>query len=151
MTQETQHIPPALYELVQPFVLKNEGKRSHCYVDSRGYETIGIGRNISESGPGLSNSEIDFMLGNDLWDVYNDLFNFPWFSLLTNPQKCAMMDMRFQLGPLGFRKFTSMLQSLEDRDFVKASQEILSSLYAKQVPKRALEVSNALRFGKLDL
>jgi len=39
-----------------------EGIRSHVYLCSSGYETIGVGRNIAESGLGLSDDEIDYLL-----------------------------------------------------------------------------------------
>jgi GH24 family phage-related lysozyme (muramidase) len=33
---------------------RHEGVKSHVYLCSAGYETIGVGRNISKSGMGLS-------------------------------------------------------------------------------------------------
>ena len=49
---------------------RHEGVRSHVYLCSAGYETIGVGRNISESGLGLSSDEIDYLLTNDIKDVF---------------------------------------------------------------------------------
>ncbi len=39
---------------------RHEGVRSHVYLCSAGYETIGVGRNIAESGLGLSDDEIEY-------------------------------------------------------------------------------------------
>ena len=45
---------------------RHEGVRDKVYMCSAGYETIGVGRNISESGLGLSNDEIEYLLKNDI-------------------------------------------------------------------------------------
>ena len=44
----------------------HEGVRSKSYLCSAGFETIGVGRNISESGLGLSDDEINYLLANDI-------------------------------------------------------------------------------------
>ena len=41
---------------------RHEGVRSTVYKCTAGFETIGVGRNISESGLGLSDDEIDYLL-----------------------------------------------------------------------------------------
>ena len=43
-------------------IKRHEGVKSKVYLCSAGYETIGVGRNISESGLGLSDDEIDYLL-----------------------------------------------------------------------------------------
>jgi len=47
-------------------IKRHEGVKSKVYKCTQGYETIGVGRNISESGLGLSDDEIDYLLHNDL-------------------------------------------------------------------------------------
>ena len=56
----------------------HEGVRKHVYLCSAGYETIGVGRNIAESGLGLSDDEIDYLLENDIQRCYRELLVFPW-------------------------------------------------------------------------
>ena len=48
-------------ELIE-MLKKHEGVEKFCYKDHLGYETIGVGRNISKSGLGLSGDEIDYLL-----------------------------------------------------------------------------------------
>jgi GH24 family phage-related lysozyme (muramidase) len=48
---------------------RHEGVRDKVYMCSAGYETIGVGRNISESGLGLSNDEIEYLLRTTLSDA----------------------------------------------------------------------------------
>ena len=52
---------------------RHEGVRSHVYLCSAGYETIAVGRNIAESGLGLSEDEIEFLLNNDIKRVREEL------------------------------------------------------------------------------
>ena len=52
---------------------RHEGVRSKVYMCSAGYETIAVGRNISESGLGLSDDEIDYLLANDIKRVREEL------------------------------------------------------------------------------
>ena len=40
-------------------IKRHEGVKSKVYMCSAGYETIGVGRNVSESGLGLSDDEIE--------------------------------------------------------------------------------------------
>ena len=48
-------------------IKRHEGVKSKVYLCSAGYETIGVGRNISESGLGLSDDEIEYLqLNQDL-------------------------------------------------------------------------------------
>ena len=52
---------------------RHEGVRSHVYLCSAGYETIGVGRNISKSGMGLYGDEVDYLLENDIERVIKEL------------------------------------------------------------------------------
>ena len=52
---------------------RHEGVRDKVYMCSAGYETIGVGRNISESGLGLSDDEIEYLLKNDIERCRNEL------------------------------------------------------------------------------
>ena len=52
---------------------RHEGVRSKVYMCSANYETIAVGRNISESGLGLSDDEIDYLLNNDIKRVKEEL------------------------------------------------------------------------------
>jgi lysozyme len=59
---------------------RHEGVRDKVYMCSAGYETIGVGRNISESGLGLSNDEIEYLLKNDIERCRNELLGeYEWF------------------------------------------------------------------------
>jgi lysozyme len=52
---------------------RHEGVRSKVYLCSAGYETIGVGRNISAKGLGLYDDEVDYLLENDIARVIKEL------------------------------------------------------------------------------
>jgi lysozyme len=85
---------------------RHEGVRSHVYLCSAGYETIGVGRNISKSGMGLSDDEVDYLLENDIARVIKELSSeYPWFNDLDDVRKDAMIDISFNLGATRLRGF----------------------------------------------
>lgn len=128
---------------------KHEGVRSHVYKCSAGYETIGVGRNISESGIGLTDGEIDQMLMNDIFRVIGELSDeYEWFNNLDDVRRDAMIDISFNLGQTVLRKFTNALQAMHDRDYHLAANEFMKSRWALQVGKRAEELTNMIRYGK---
>ena len=68
---------------------RDEGKSATVYTDSRGFQTIGIGRLVDERKPGagLRDVEIAFMLQNDIEDRVNALSSrLPWFNGLNDAQ-----------------------------------------------------------------
>ena len=77
---------------------KHEGVRDKVYLCSAGYETIGVGRNISEDGLGLSDDEIDYLLSNDIKRVREELTEeYYWFAGLDEARQDAMIDISFNL------------------------------------------------------
>ena len=128
---------------------KHEGVRSHVYKCSAGYQTIGVGRNISESGIGLTDGEIDQMLMNDIFRVIGELSDeYEWFNNLDDVRRDAMIDISFNLGQTVLRKFTNALKAMEQKDYHLAADEFMKSRWASQVGKRAEELTKMIRFGK---
>jgi lysozyme len=59
--------------------------------------------------------------------------------------KDVVMEMCYQLGVTGVSKFKKTLAYLQDKQWEKASVEMLDSLWAKQTPNRAKELSNRVK------
>jgi GH24 family phage-related lysozyme (muramidase) len=77
---------------------------------SAGYETIGVGRNISESGLGLSDDEIEYLLVNDIRRCRKELTQeYEWFSSLDSVRQDAIIDLSFNLGQTRLRTFVKAL------------------------------------------
>ena len=65
--------------------------------------------------------------------------------------KDVVIEMCYQLGVGGFSKFKKTIAYLQNQQFHDASVEMLDSLWAKQTPNRAKELSNRVKeveFGR---
>jgi len=57
----------------------------------------------------------------------------------------VICDMTYQLGRTGMLNFRRMHKAIANKDWNKASEELLDSLYAKQTPSRANRNAEMLR------
>ena len=73
------------------------------------------------------------------------LIAFPWFKDVNDKAKGVIVNMCYQLGLSGFSKFKKTIYLLETEQYEDASVEMLDSLWAKQTPNRAKELSETLR------
>jgi lysozyme len=104
---------------------RHEGVRSTVYVCSAGYETIGVGRNISATGLGLSDDEVDYLLQNDIERVIKELSaEYRWFNSLDDVRKDAMIDISFNLGATRLRGFKRALAAMEVADYTTGSKRV---------------------------
>lgn len=129
----------------------DEGKRRTVYADSLGLLTIGIGRLVDDRKPGagLRDSEIEFMLQNDVEDRINSLHDvLPWFQNLDDVRKGALLNMSFQLGVEGLLGFKTSLGLIRDGDYDEAARQLLKSKWAEQTPARAKRISEQVRTGR---
>ena len=127
---------------------RHEGVRSKVYLCSAGYETIGVGRNISKSGMGLFDDEVDYLLENDIKRVIKELSSeYPWFNSLDDVRKDAMIDISFNLGATRFRGFKRALAAMEVADYTTAAKEFLDSKWSRDVKGRATELCYMIEMG----
>jgi lysozyme len=128
---------------------RHEGVRSHVYLCSAGYETIGVGRNISKSGMGLSDDEVDYLLENDIARVIKELSSeYPWFNDLDDVRKDAMIDISFNLGATRLRGFKKALAAMEVANYTLAAKEFLDSKWSRDVKGRAHELASMIETGE---
>lgn len=128
---------------------RHEGVRNHSYLCSEGFETIGVGRNISESGLGLTDGEVNFLLANDIARVKEELIKeYFWFSALSEVRQDAMVDLSFNIGQTRLRGFVKALEAMSKEDFDQAADEFYDSRWANQVGSRAVEICNMIRTGE---
>ena len=128
---------------------RHEGVRSHVYLCSAGYETLGVGRNISESGLGLTEDEIDFLLINDITRVKQELTDtYFWFPALNEARQDAMIDISFNLGLTRLRGFVKAIEAMSREQFDIAADEFMDSRWSQQVGNRAVEVTEMIRTGE---
>jgi len=128
---------------------RHEGVRDKVYMCSAGYETIGVGRNISESGLGLADDEIDYLLSNDIRRCKEELIGeYDWFKDLDSVRQEAMLDMSFNMGQTRLRGFVKALGYMDIGDYDKAGDEFYDSRWATQVGDRALEICQMIKSGE---
>ena len=124
----------------------HEGERRFPYVDTVGKTSIGIGRNLTDVG--LYPDEIAYLFTADLKRCLTDLATFPWFSQMNDVRQRAVCDLRFQLGPDKFRGFHDTLAALARGDYNAASDHLMHSKYAQQVPVRAQMIAGMIATGQ---
>lgn len=128
---------------------RHEGVRKTVYLDTENLETIGVGRNISATGLGLSDDEIDYLLKNDISRVEAELNAvFPWFWELNEARKDAMISLGFNLGLPRLLQFKNALESMGYGKFDDAADHFLDSKWATQVKGRAVEITDMIRSGE---
>ena len=143
-------------------LILHEGMVLKPYRCPMGKLTIGVGRNL-EDNPlsveekralgdymhGITENGAKMLLRNDIMRCYEQLSKYiKGFEELEIDRQYALLDMCFQLGFKGLKKFRKMLRAIEKRDFIWASFECLTSSYAKQTPKRARKVARAIKTGE---
>ena len=120
------------------YIAENEGLRLKLYFCSEGIATIGYGRNLIDTG--ISKEEAQLMLENDIGKaiaILYDVFTFDEMKLWPKNMQIAMVDMVFTLGERGFKQFEKMITAIKNKNFRLAAEELLDSLYARQLPNRA--------------
>jgi len=128
-------------------LIYDEGVRASAYQDSEDYWTIGVGRLIDEKKGGkLSADEIEYLLDNDIDKVINQVIReFDWYYDLSEVRKEVILNMAFNLGIGGVKKFKNMINALKRHDWDDASREMLDSKWTGQVGQRAIRLSEAMR------
>lgn len=134
-------------ERLKLLLLKHEGLRLKPYKDSVGKLTIGVGRNLEDIG--ISETEAIFLLENDIRRAYGGIKTIiSAFILLNDVRQEVLINMCFNLGVNRLKQFKRMIAAIKVFNFETASIEMLDSLWAKQVGKRAKELAEAMKMGK---
>ena len=133
---------------LKEMIARHEGYEPRVYKCTNGYDTIGYGFAIKdlymdkEVADLILDQKIQQMLKRILSD--EDWGN--WFP--EKPQKIqeVLINMIFQIGFSGVRKFKKTIQYIKDDNFLLASEEMLDSKWAKSdSPNRAKELSEIVK------
>ena len=132
-------IPKELQEIVDD-IKRHEGFESKVYECSEGYDTIGYGFAIKDLV--IDKDVADLILMKKLHILLQRIIvAFPWIKDIDEIAKKVVINMCYQLGIRGFSKFKKTIYYLETEQYEEASIEMLDSLWAKQTPNRAKELS----------
>ena len=133
---------------LKEMIVKHEGHEPRVYKCPNGFDTIGYGFAIKDL---FMDKEIaDFILdkkirgilasieANDDWDQ--------WFWNKPQNVKEVLVNMIYQIGFSGVRKFRKTIQYIKDDSFLLAGEEMLDSKWAKSdSPNRAKELSDIIK------
>lgn len=151
-------------EIVQRLVF-HEGVKLKPYYCTRGYLTIGVGRNL-ETNPlsaeekrvcgdymhGITKNAAFYLLRNDIAKVKEECKRgIPFWDNLDDERKYALIDMCFQMGLDGLKGFKKMLAAMGVGNWSKAYEECLDSDYArKDSPTRAKRIAKTIETGRFE-
>ena len=78
-------------------------------------------------------------------DVYRKIQKitdkFEWYESMPPTIQDVVLEMCYQMGVSGFSKFKKTISYLKNKEWNKASIEMLDSRWSRQTPNRAQEVS----------
>ena len=135
-------IPKELQDIVED-IKKHEGFRPKVYECTEGYDTIGYGFAIKDLT--MDEDVATLILMKKLHALLQRItVAFPWFKDIDDKAKGVVINMCYQLGIRGFSKFKKTIYYLETEQYEEASIEMLNSLWAKQTPNRAKELSEEI-------
>lgn len=141
-------------DIAKSLIKKHEGLRLKAYRCTADVPTIGYGHTegISEAdvknGKTITAEEAEALLEKDLNDAV-EIAEYVFFSFpnLTPNRKAVLVDMAFNLGQFRLGRFKRLRAAVNVGDYEWASEEMLSSLWAKQVKGRALTLAGMMRTG----
>ena len=133
-------------------VKKHEGYRNKVYLDTLGKRTVGVGHlcveDFWEDDKEYEESFLMEILQKDLQEAIRSAKE------LMDEHGCADIDERaeeiiiemvFQLGRTGVKKFRNMWKALSEQNYIGASFEMLDSKWAKQTPNRAKDMADQMK------
>ena len=138
-------------ERLKKQVIDNEGVRKTAYKDTLNNWTIGVGHLIKLPDEEylldkeLTDLEVDQIFVTDLNQAIDDARKFIDADSIPDEAFEVVVDMAFNLGLPKLSKFKNFQQALKDKDFVKASEEMLDSRWAKQLPNRSKRLADIMR------
>jgi len=130
-------------------VKSHEGFSPWAYPDSLGYITAGYGKCLDKrKNCGLTHEEAEYLLKSELNQCELELAHFTWFMQLDRVRQEVFIELSFNMGLSNLLKFHRMIEAVQKKDFNGAGDELLNSLWAKQVKEgRANNIANRLRTG----
>lgn len=132
-------------ELLQQ-IKEHEGLVLKPYKCPVGKLTIGYGHNLEDNG--LTKTACEYILIEDIEEAKKNLyaiFTRDFFDSLSNNQKIALIDMMFNLGMSRFLTFKKFILAVKQRNFDRASVEIIHSRAYQQNKSRYKKLSEQIK------
>jgi len=139
------------YNKLLESVKKHEGYKNHVYLDTRNKRTVGVGHlcveDFWEDGKEYDEKFLMDTLQKDLQGSIDGAEDLCKGLKISDDAKIIIIEMIFQLGKTGVKKFRNMWKALQQDppSYSVAATEMLDSRWAKQTPNRAKEMSDHMR------
>lgn len=122
--------------MIEDLLILHEGLRLTPYHCTTGKLTIGIGRNLEDTG--ITEAEARHLLRNDLQRLRRALpAGFVGWERLGPVRRAVLTDMAYNVGVAGLLGFRKLRTALALRDWPEAARQMLDSRWATQVGERA--------------
>lgn len=140
--QDIPSAPSWDQKLLRSSIVTHEGLRSRLYRDTKGIQSIGIGRNLQK---GLSPAEIDFLYENDVAEAVDWLDgNEPGWRQHSDPAQRFLIEMVFNMGGPTWEQFHNTRRALYERRWGDVKDGIKHSKWRKDVGEKRYEDMCAL-------
>ena len=131
----------------------DEGVKYEIYKDHLGYPTFGIGHLITENDPEhgkpdgteISEDRVNEIFETDVAKFVSEAkILFPDLDELPDVAQQVIVNMAFNMGRPRLSKFKNFIAGVNDRDWTRASEEMMDSRWATQVGDRAIRLRNQI-------
>ena len=138
---------------LQNRIKKNEGYSNIAYEDQLGYLTIGYGHLVRKKDKikkekKYTKSYLEKLFIKDLnlaIKSYKKIFK---NQKIPYQIQGVLIEMIFQLGESGFRKFKKLIKSVKDKQYIKTIKEMKNSKWYKQTPNRVKKLISIINKKK---
>jgi lysozyme len=134
---------------------RDEGLRLKVYPDSRGFDTIGYGHNLSANplpfdvSNGITEVQASQILGVDSERISTFLQrSLPWIVTLDDARLGVLQNMSFNMGVPGLLEFHHDLADLQAGNFEKAAADMKASAWYTEVGERAERLVQQILTGE---
>lgn len=131
---------------LKQILIKQEGLCLDCYLDTKGYHTVGVGHRVKS----ITKKQAIDILDSDIQIARQQAFSsFKWMPQLSRVRQDVIINMIFNLGLRGLKNFKRMMIAMRRQDHLEASIEMLDSKWAKkQVKSRAKVLAKMMRLNR---
>ena len=121
-----------------------EGLRLSCYLDTTNHWTVGYGRRC-EKGAVMTKEQAESALSDDIAKAEQGARRvFPSYDSQPQHVQDVLVELCFQLGAAGMRKFVHFGQAIQSRDYALASACLIDSRFHKQCKARCEALAGKL-------
>jgi lysozyme len=129
-------------------LMRDEGCRLTCYLDSLGNWTVGVGHKCATHIGTITQTQADLLLASDLALAAKAVSDaLTWAPRLDPVRLAALINMTFNMGIGHLLQFHHFLGYMQSGDWAAAARAMLESLWANEVYARAQRLAAQIVSG----